>query len=559
VTQWKRISVPEIADDYEGHFRAVRLNSLGSLYYFTKYTLAKDRLRTLHEHLCRSLEAEDLHLVMEVPMGFFKTISAMALSIWWALPMQWTDEKHMRDLGYKAAWIRYMRNVHNQNTRTLIAHEIDKRAVDIGKEVDFAYFSNDTFRHAFPEIIPDKSCEWNDHSKHQKRTPEMPIDPTNPTFAYCGVGHALQGVHPDSTIEDDVYGKAAQQSVLKGDGRVSEDTIRWHTQLTTRLDTSKTGKNKLGRQLVLGNRWGHRDLNAYIREKQPHFIFETHDAESGCCKIHPKHGASIFPEEWPWERLKQREKDLGRYDYYHFMRNLTTLPEECIFNKEWLHYFKFAQSRPDLPLEDMRNILLIHHEPSNGEVIDDCQPGGFVFRLILDANHEKKQRRTEHVIIVVAYDTESTRIYLMDMWSKNSSYTDLVDQLYKTADRWHLEEFWMGEAAAELLNFYLNQRNRIEKRKLIRNIFPDDDSLAGMKNRIGALEPIIRRRQIWAHRNQEAFIAELGGYPGGAINILDALSHFSDTVDVVGGKEIDEFMRHQREAFESRGSGAGGY
>lgn len=556
--KWKRLPVPAIADDYDGHFKAIRLNSLGSLYWFTKYTLRKDRLTTLHKLLCKSLESQDLFLVMEVPMSHFKTTLGIGLSIFSALPFTERDEEDMRGLGYGDEWIRWMKFAHDQNMRTLVTHEIAEQAAAIGKSVDEVYKNNDVFRHVFREILPDRDCTWTNAHKFQKRSPGG--DPTTGTYEYRGAGQALQGIHSQLIINDDNFGREAQRSLLNGDGRVARDLFEWFKQVGTRFDPM-VKKNR--RQLVIGNAWGHADLNVWIRKHQPEFKFETHSAEGGCCKAHPA-GKPILPSEWTIallhkekERLEAGEGQKG--DYEHFYLNLHTLPWEQIFKKDWLNFFKFKQSRPELGLEDIRNILLLEHEVSNGEVLQDFQPGGLTLRMIVDPTHAEKINRTEHVIWVIGYDTESTRIYLLSLWSENSQYSTLVEEIYKTARRWHINNVWMGKLSYELLEFYIRQRDRLEpaRSRISVNTFPDDDSPAGMKNRIEALEPILRGRQIWAHRSQEKFIAELDMYPGGSVNTLDVLGNFTDTIDVVHG--ADDFLQQQQEQFVNRGSGAGGY
>jgi len=77
-----------------------------SLFFFAHFTLKKDRLAKLHKQMCVSLETEDLHLVLEMPMGTFKTtVGTEALSMWWALPFTLRDEHLMRELGYGDEWI----------------------------------------------------------------------------------------------------------------------------------------------------------------------------------------------------------------------------------------------------------------------------------------------------------------------------------------------------------------------------------------------------------------------------------------------------------------------
>jgi hypothetical protein len=553
--KWKRLKIPNHHDDYQGHHDAVRLNSLGSLFFFTKHTLQKNRLSALHEIICNTLQSEHLFLVLQMPMSSYKTTISIGLSIFWALPFTSRDEDEMRKLGYGDAWIRYMKAIHNQNFRTLVTHEIADQAVNIGHGVDQAYENNDIFRDVFRDILPDRNCTWNNAHKFQLRLPGA--DPTTGTFEYRGVGQALQGIHVNGIINDDNVGREAQQSVLRGDGRVMADTINWWQQCGTRFDPA-VGKDR--RQLVVGNPWCYGDLNSWIQANMPEFKFETHDAEGGCCKLHPPN-TPILPE-WTMELLhreKQRLEASGQTgDYEHFYRVMHTLPGERIFKIDLLHYFKFKQSRPDLPLQDIRNILLLEHEPKDGEVKDDFQPGGLTLRMIVDPNHAKKVNRKEHVIWVVGYDEETTGIYLLSLWTGDCGYTELVEEIYSTAKRWRLDNFWMGTLAAELLDFYLRQKDRqVEpKLRLTVNMFPDDDSQAGMKNRIEALEPIIP--QLWVHRgSQQKFVNQMDKYPAAAVDTLDVLGNFSATIDVVPG--ADDFLKGQLNRFANRSSGAAGY
>src|SRR5882724_1253110 len=70
--RWR--TLPVFTDDQEAYKDSVRLNSLGSLFFFAHFTLKKDRLAKLHKQMCVSLETEDLHLVLEMPMGTFKAL-----------------------------------------------------------------------------------------------------------------------------------------------------------------------------------------------------------------------------------------------------------------------------------------------------------------------------------------------------------------------------------------------------------------------------------------------------------------------------------------------------
>lgn len=556
--KWKTLQIP--TDDPKAYKDAVRLNSFGSLFFFNNYVLRKTRLAKLHWQMCQSVEKEDLHLVQEIPMGHFKTTISIGLSIWWALPFTERDEFLMRTLGYNDAWIRWMKFAHNQNTRTLVTHEIEGRAIDMGKEVDEHYQQNDRFRFVFEDILPKNTATWNDHSKFQRRIKGAAnIDATTGTFEYRGVGQALQGVHPDSTIQDDNMGRAAQESMLHGDGRVLEALIRWHRQLTTRLDTAAFDVSSVGRQLVVGNRWGHNDLNSWIKEHQLQFAFETHSAEGGCCKLHPA-GEPIFPEEWTMKRLEGKRADIGTYDYAHFYLNQSVLPEECIFKPEWLKYYRFKQSRPDLRLEDLNNELLAEHEVYNGQTIDDVPCGILHRRMIVDLNHAKKKSRCNHVILVVGWNPETDRLYLLEVWAENCPYSKLVDEFYKIGHRWGMRDAYLETVAAQnLMKFYLDERNSRESRPIFVNELPYDNSENAKTNRIEALEPMFKNGQVWCHRSQKQFLSEYNSYPAGLKDVLDTLGYVPQTLSVVRGKEAMKWFGEQQENFASREVGPGGY
>lgn len=814
IAKWRPLAIPH--KDFKD---AVRLNALGSLFFFSNFVLKKARLARLHWQMCKSFESEDLHLVLEEPMGHFKTTVGIALSMWWALPFTPKDEFLMRGLGYDDAYIRWMKIAHNQNTRTLITHEVERRAIDMGKEVDEHYTQNDLFRFVFSDILPDGGCTWNDHSKFHKRVrAKGNLDATTGTFEYRGVGQALQGVHPDNTIQDDNMGRAAQFSMLSGDGRVLEDLIRWHRQLTTRLDTSFSGYElaKLsGRQLVIGNRWGHNDLNSWIKANQPQFVFETHSAEGGCCRLHPA-GQPIFPEEWTMEKLIQRRKDVGAYDYCfppnapvlmadwqekqicdivpgdvvvgykageskgpkrqqrfhltkskviatntrkewvvravmesgrevfctpnhkwfsstsrraespyatlsvgrplvsvytpryiqsleeqrdldwlgglldgegscnpsslniaqsenknpevcraieetcarlgiplhrnmvrispsgkegyswnmhggrsllirmihharmakqkrfveklwarpgrvcevdgldkvvsiepvremtvhnietetgnyvaygyatkncHFYLNQSVLPEECIFKPEWLRFYRFKKSHPNLPIEDIRNTLLLEHYVYDGQAVEDVPAGILHKRMIVDLAHAKKRKRCNHVILVVGWNPETDRIYILEAWAKACGYAELVDEMYEIGHRFGLRDMWLETVAAQnLMKFHLEERNKKEKRPISVNELPYDNSENAKKNRIEALEPIFKNNQLWCHKSQEAFLTEYNNYPASAtLDVLDTLGYAPLTLTGVRSKETLEWANASYNDFMARQVGASGY
>jgi hypothetical protein len=563
--KWNLLPIPH--DDPQAYRDAVRLNSLGNLFFFTNLVLQKTRLAKLHWHMCSVLESEDLHLVFEIPMSHFKTTCGVeGLSMWWALPFTSRDEDMMHALGYDAAWIRWMKLAHDQNARTLITHETDTRVVSMGKAIDEHYLHNDIFRFAFPDVIPTSETTWNNHSKFQQRDRTKSSDLTTATFEFRSVGQALQGIHVTGAINDDSVGKAAQFNMLNGDGSIMDDLYRWWKQTTTRFDPIAFTKSGIGRQLVIGNRWGHTDLNSKIRAHHPEFKIETHDAEGGCCELHPVHGVPIFPEEWTMERLAEQKRTLehngSSYDYLHFYRNKTVLPEECLFKPEWLRKYKCKEARPDLDKSDIRNFLLIEHNVYDGEILPNMNAGVLHKRMIVSLADAKKRRRVNHVIVVAGYDSEKDRIYLLALEVGKFLYGDLLDLIYKLAgpQRWGVSEFYLSKLAAQSMKFYLDERNRRDKKAaLFVNELECDDSESGQSNRIEGLQTLFKAHQFWCHPSHKEFLAEYDVYPAGTIDVLDTLGQVPATLDNVRRRDTLEWVAAQNEAFRNRNVGAGGY
>jgi hypothetical protein len=560
---WKLLPIPE--NDEQVYRDAVRLNSLGSLFFFAHFVLQKTRLAKLHWYMCSTLEDPDLHLVFEIPMSHFKTVCGTeALSMWWALAFTARDEDMMGVLGYDDAWLGKMKALHQQNARTLITHETSARVISMGKAIDDHYLHNDVFRLVFADVIPTDDTLWNNHSKMHRRDRSKSSDASTATFEFRSVGQPLQGLHVDGIINDDTVGKAAQDNMLNGDGSIMDDVYRWWKQTTTRFDPEAFTKSGIGRQLVIGNRWGHADLNSKIRAHHPEFKFETHDAEGGCCELHPVHGVPIFPEEWTMERLAEQKRTLehngSSYDYLHFYRNKTVLPEDCIFKPEWLRKFTFKESRPDLDKEDLRNFLLIEHNAYDGETLGELNAGVLHKRMIVTLADAKKRRRRTHAILVVGYDSERDKIYLLAVWAEKVPYGELMDTIYKIANRWSLHEFYLAPDAAANMKFYLDERNRRDKTKAL-NVFAlaSDDADSAVSNRIEGLQTLFKNAQLWYHPRQKEFIAEYEAYPAGAIDVLDTLAQVPATLENVRRREMAEWAIAQQNAFRNRNAGAGGY
>lgn len=539
--KWTQIPIP---DDHHRAYDAIRLNSLGSLYFFTKFTLKKPRLTDhLHAKICQSLETEHVEFLLEMPRDHFKTtIVTESLPIWWCLPFNDRDEAMMREMGYGDEWIRWMRYAHDPSVRTLTVSETSPNAARIGRRIDRHFESNSVFRSVFPEILPDTHCVWNSESKQIRNAGGFHANGEG-TFDYLGVGSALQSRHYDRVIEDDLVGKDAMKSEL-----VMKDTIEYHQLMEGAFDGPRHSL------IVVGNRWSPWDLNGWIRENEPDFTIESHSATGGCCDDHPP-GAPIFPEEFTLARLEKIRRKEGPFFFAHQYLNSPVMPEECVFDKDWLRFYSLV-AHPTYP--DRQNI---RHETKEGETISDLPAFHLHRSMVVDPNHAGESGRSRHAIVVTGIDPESNRCYLLDLWAESMSYDALMANVYRMADRWKLGQFWIEAIAAQrYLKYHIEYRNRVEGRTLKVNALKIDKSRNAKRTRIEALDPVFRESRFFCRRDHTAFLDEYYAYPGGrTMDILDAISYSPETWNTVFGREMMKYVQERRQKFKSRQATAAGY
>lgn len=527
---------------------AMRLNALGSLFYFSKYVLGRDQLSpTLHGYLCRQFESDHIHVAIEFPRDHLKTTcGSESASMWWALPFTEVDEANMRKIGYGDEWIRYMKRVHNPSTRTLIASEVIGNARKIGVRIDGHYRNNAVFRKLFPEIIPSslrslntaegkkKKSRWNQDSMTHKRPP----GPTEGegTYDFIGVKGALQSRHYDRIIEDDLVGEKAVYSES-----VMETTIEWHRKLPGALTHRDDNPDLTGDQIIIGNRWSHKDLNSWIRENEPHYQFHNHSAEGGCCDMHPQAGVPIWPEMFSMSKLAVIRQTEGSYNYSAQYLNNPVDPEACRFKESWLPRFNFEASE----FRDNAVVDTIRHETVNGVAIPDLSMRLLNRVAILDVNHSGQAGRCRHAIIVAGYtqrtQTESPRVYLLESWAESCTFDKMIDKLIGPkglALKWHCHYLYVETVAGQDGWYYLFQQKMrnlgLEAGFTVRKLKVDRG--AGAKQRrIEGMEAMYENGMVWARRQGGGvndFLHEYSRYPNGStVDLLDAFGYLPQVME----------------------------
>lgn len=582
--RWQEIT---IFDDLSASAKkaALRLNALGSLFYFSKVVLGHSRLSPrLHGYMCRELERDTLRLVMEIPRDHFKTtVASVSAPMWWALPFLGEDEDLMLSLGYGEEWIRWMRRAHYSSARTLIASEVIGNARKIGAKIDGHYKSNSVFRFLFPSILPKDTARWNQDSMCHNRLDG--VYHGEGTYDFIGVKGALQSRHYDRVVEDDLVGEKAINSDL-----VMESTIEWHRKLPGAFDSDPRRPGALGDQLVIGNRWSHRDLNSWIRANETGYEFHTHAADGGCCDTHPA-GEPIFPEEFTVGKLESIRQTEGAYNFSSQFRNNPIAPEAIRFKESWLRHYSLdvwkepkasaqivnwgqlstamreqvsgspedaAEAQGAIP---QRLRVAITHDVQAGEIIEDIRAGDLDRIAFMDPNHSEERGRSRNAILIIGVYNRppaTRRIYLLETWAKASSHEEWLNAALSTkpgsrglAVKWRCHYLYIESEVAGQSGWKFAIRERMKSMGLDASFtvrpLKTERSANAKDNRIISMESIYEAGLFWIPRiGCLDWKTEYGEYPNGATkDLLDLTGYISQALGSGSRASARDFLREE--------------
>jgi hypothetical protein len=506
----------------EQQLRLMRVNALGSLYYFIKVGLQRKRLTdSLHGPWCKSLEREHIKDVYELPRDHFKsTICSEGFPIWRVLPFSQQDEADFRTLGYDDAFIRFMQKMHRQDSRNLLVAENIGNAAKLGSRIAGHYQSGSIFRALFPEVLPDSSCTWSAYSLHHKRT-QGAAPHGEGTFDFLGVGGALQSRHYDGIlIQDDIVGRKAIESIS-----IMDKTIEYHQLLPGAFENPDDALHE-NDEFVVGNRWGYTDLSAHIREHESWFNVVTHSALGGCCAIHPA-DQPIFPQEFSFDKLLRLKARLGTYHFSCQFLNNPAAPENADFKADWLNYYSLV--------EDKLGTKWIVHEAKNGVVRPDIKLERLAIGMTVDPNHSGNAGlgRCRHAIPVVGI-TSDNQWYLLDYFAEGSSYDKFYAKIYELAAKWKLRKCGVETVASQrYIKHHIETMNRLQGHTL-RIIElkgevegPDGEMTRKKEWRIrNVLAPVFEGERLWVQHKHQDFISEYTTFPRGKyVDLLDAMAY----------------------------------
>jgi hypothetical protein len=543
-SSWKML--PPIHNDPTTLRMIHRLNSQGSLFYFATRVLGKSRFQknpnpeqNLHYQMCKVVEKDGIKDCIEIPRGHYKsTTYTECYSLWRALSFTYEDELYMRALGYGDRWIQWMKYVHNQDIRILLASEVITNASKLGVRLQGHYQNNDIFKHVFPEILPDASCTQNKESFCQMRTKGSTAQGEG-TFDFIGVGGALQSRHYDIVIQDDLVGREAYESDV-----TMAKTIEYHKYLVGAFDAEQDDGGRDNDELVVGNRWSYKDLNSHLREHETYFNFTTHSALGGCCPLHP-FGIPIFPESFNYEKLARYRKRLGTYIFSCQYLNAPINPSEVKFKLKNLRRFEFVKDHSFtymdvIPFDSSgktrtRTKVNIRHKVLDGDVEEDISPRNLKRYMIVDPNHSGNDGRCRHAITVTGIAEDPRRIYLLDVWAKACGTDEFIGVMLDLAvNVWKLDCIYMETIAAQKylkyhMDYIIKEKAARDPRYAALTIkeLQTPKTANAKKMRIEGLGPIFSRGEFWINTvGMEEFIEEFESYPSGRlIDVLDTLGY----------------------------------
>lgn len=512
----------------------MRVNSLGSLYFFIKGTLRRRRLTDhLHKPWCQSLERDHLKDVYELPRDHFKsTICAEGFPMWRALPFDYQDELNFRAFGYEDDFIAFMKRMHRRDSRSLLVCENITNAAKLGSKISGHYGSNALFRTLFPEVLPDSSCTWTAYSLHHKRTTGAAPHGEG-TFDFLGVGGALQSRHYDGiVVQDDLVGRKAIESVS-----IMEKTIEYHKLVVGAFENPDEANHE-NDEFIVGNRWSYTDLNSHIREHEPWFKIVTHSALGGCCSDHVA-DSPIFPEEFSFEKLLRWRNRLGNYHFSCQFLNNPASPENADFKEAYLESFYVEEPNESNSFRQMiRHIV----KPSDqGALVrKDFEVAHLRIGMAVDPNHSGNAGlgRCRHAIVIVGLSAAGD-YYLLDCWAKASSYDEFYSKIFELAGKWKLTKVgletvtaqkYIGHHIASMCRSNGQYLRIIELKGEVEG--PDGELTRRKEWRIrNVLAPIFEQGHFFTQSRWQDFLGEYTTFPKGRfVDILDALAYIPQLI-----------------------------
>ena len=431
---------------------------------------------------------------IEMPRGFLKTcIASIAYPIWITLPRKEADEfpiginpkDHFYNLG--------------PNLRILIASYVVANSMKMISLIRRTYERNTMLRLLFPEVIPDnfQKVKWSDTEACIKRDRDF----TECTFEAGGIGGSTTSRHYDLIIEDDlIYACKDDFSgrELQPNQEDIDKAVGWH-----KLAMSLLVPGNHTKIYNVGTRWAKHDLIDFIRTNEPEY--EVFQRAATVDRTFTSHSEPTWKEMYDLKKLDQIRHSQGPFLFATQYLGIPTVPEDKLFKKEWLQFYKNSSDLPKT--EEMRIFTTID--------------------LSLWSNTKRKGHESRGVILTCGWD-RFNNVWILHYDAARFDPSEIIDHMYKHYRLFHpemigVEAVYYQKSLMHFLHKDMEKRGWLPVRELT------TDSSTSKDLRIRALEPYAMNLAIHCRPEHEDFIMEFAEYTpdnnGVTKDILDALSY----------------------------------
>lgn len=267
--------------------------------------------------------------------------------------------------------------------------------------------SNRDYQEIFGELKPKITKRWKSDSIIVNR---KEVDNKNPTVTATSLGGSNIGRRNDLIIGDDL---------------IDEENVRTRTQ----IERASTWFHRIlmptlqpwGAVLIAGTRWHYKDLYAELIQKWPHDIRkavineETHEV--------------LWPQFWPYEKLMERQRELGTVTFNCQYQNDPSGMEGNLLKSEWLFPYDEEKFGQEEGLQYYAGI-----DPAFGEADDQA-------------------------IATLAVNPTSKRAYLVEVWADTIHFADFLSKLQRKHAEYNYSKIFMEANSFQKVLIHIPELN----------------------------------------------------------------------------------------------------
>ena len=447
------------------------------------------------------------------------------------------------------------RVLQNPDISILIANERLENATKYLSAIKQEMMQNQLLRELFPDIIPrsEKETTWAEDKIIVHRTTAR----KEPTIYCIGTGGTVTGDHPDLIVCDDLFSREAMENARSGRSDMTGKLNRWISQLRPILSAWAQPYPEI---LFIGTPWYAGDPYEYVEEafgygEEARTWYITQKLPNGTTwsiPISRKGDLAIFKRPvlhegqtiWP-ENPKMTNEMLAKMrmsDPELFAANMMLDPSDEVtatFKEHWLRFYDWLDPKT------------LHLKPPDGSpetfhVSDlDVQmfldPGGF--------KGAKGADRARGAIVVSGTTPQTLRHCLLEAWSENATYHQVIDQALAFASRYPIRKCWV-EIAGQQIAFLQLLMNTAKERGI--DLYCEGAGTGNVDKdlRILELEPFFQRGQIFIGKTTAfaEFRDQYRTFPRARRkDVLDALAQGPKHWRKWAGGRVSHQLRQQQE------------